>query len=154
LSVFTIRMRSPRPSHLHPTPLCLGPDSLRLFGPNIWRPPCSKPKDNPHDATKMSQLASPPRRRLATNLRPKPNPFSPSTHACPPHHRQNHRTPNLRQSPSNPVNMSTTTAGSSQNGGGTSSTQTNGGAPHQSPPRASLSLQVIQGNTEFDQIQV
>jgi hypothetical protein len=47
-----------------------------------------------------------------------------------------------------PANMSTTAAGSSQNGGGASSTQTNGGAPHQSPPRALSPLQ------EFDQMQV
>jgi hypothetical protein len=50
--------------------------------------------------------------------------------------------------------MSTTAAGSSQNGGGTSSTQTNGGDPCQSPLRARLPVQVIQGDTKFDQIQV
>jgi hypothetical protein len=44
--------------------------------------------------------------------------------------------------------MPTTTSGSSQNGGGTSFTQINGGASHQSPPRAPSPLQ------EFDQIQV
>jgi hypothetical protein len=41
--------------------------------------------------------------------------------------------------------MSTTTAGSSQN---------DGGAPHQSPLREPSPLQVIQGDVEFDQIQV
>jgi hypothetical protein len=51
-------------------------------------------------------------------------------------------------------NVSTTTAGSSQNVGGTSSTQTNGGAPHQSPPQAPSSIQFIQGNVELEQIQV
>jgi hypothetical protein len=50
--------------------------------------------------------------------------------------------------------MSTTAAGSSQNDGGTSSTQTNRGAPYQSPPRAPSPAQVIQGDAEFDQIQV
>jgi hypothetical protein len=50
--------------------------------------------------------------------------------------------------------MSTTATGSSQNGGGTSSTQTNRGDPHQSPLRAPSPVQVIQGNVEFDQIQV
>jgi hypothetical protein len=54
-----------------------------------------------------------------------------------------------------PVNNTSTTApGSSQNVGGASSTQTNGGAPHQSLTRASLPRQVIQDNTELEQIQV
>jgi hypothetical protein len=44
--------------------------------------------------------------------------------------------------------------GSSQNGGGANSTQTNGGDPHQSPPRVLSPVQVVQGDTEFDQIQV
>jgi hypothetical protein len=50
--------------------------------------------------------------------------------------------------------MSTTAAGSSQTGGGTSSTQTNKGAPHQSPPRVPLPVQVIHANVEIDQIQM
>jgi hypothetical protein len=50
--------------------------------------------------------------------------------------------------------MSTTITGSSQNGRGTSSTQTNGGAPHQSPPRAPSSIQVIEGDVELNQVQV
>jgi hypothetical protein len=50
--------------------------------------------------------------------------------------------------------MSTTTTGTSQNSGGASSTQTNGGDKHQSPPRAPSSLQVIQGDTELDQIPI
>jgi hypothetical protein len=53
-----------------------------------------------------------------------------------------------------PATTSTIAAGSSQNGGGTNSTQTNGGDPHQSPPRAPSPVQVIQGDTKFDQIQV
>jgi hypothetical protein len=53
-----------------------------------------------------------------------------------------------------PANMSTTAAGSSQNGGGASSTQTNESAPHQSPLRAPSPVQVIQGDAEFDQIQI
>jgi hypothetical protein len=51
-------------------------------------------------------------------------------------------------------NASTTTAGSSQNIGGSSSTQTNGGLPHQSPLWAPSPIQVIQGNTKPEQIQV
>jgi hypothetical protein len=50
--------------------------------------------------------------------------------------------------------MSTIAAGSSQNDGGASSTQTNEGNPRQSPLRALSPVQVLQGNTEFDQIQV
>jgi hypothetical protein len=50
--------------------------------------------------------------------------------------------------------MSTTAAGSSQNGRGASSTQTNGGDPRQSPPRAPLLAQIIQGDHEIDQVQV
>jgi hypothetical protein len=50
--------------------------------------------------------------------------------------------------------MSTTTTGSSQNNGGTSSTKTNGGDSCQSPPRALSPVQVLQGDTIFDQIQV
>jgi hypothetical protein len=50
--------------------------------------------------------------------------------------------------------MSTTAAGSSQNGRGASSTQTNGGDPHQSPLRAPSPVQAVQGNIEFDHIQV
>jgi hypothetical protein len=50
--------------------------------------------------------------------------------------------------------MSTIVVGSSQNGGCTSSTQTNGGDPHQSPSRALSLVQVGQGDTELDQIQV
>jgi hypothetical protein len=50
------------------------------------------------------------------------------------------------------ANMSTTVPNSSQNNGGASSTQTNGGAPHQSPLRAPSLIQLIQGDTEFDQI--
>jgi hypothetical protein len=50
--------------------------------------------------------------------------------------------------------MSTTVPSSNQNGGGTSSTQTNGGALHQSPLRAPSLAQVIQGDTELDQVQV
>jgi hypothetical protein len=52
------------------------------------------------------------------------------------------------------ANMSTTAAGSSHNGKDTSSTQTNEGATHQSPLRAPLPVQVVEGDTEFDQIQV
>jgi hypothetical protein len=50
--------------------------------------------------------------------------------------------------------MTTTATGSSPNGRGTSSTQTNRGALHQSPLRAPSPAQVIQGDTELDQIQV
>jgi hypothetical protein len=50
--------------------------------------------------------------------------------------------------------MSTTAPGASQNGGGTNSTQTNGGNLHQSPLQAPSPAQVIQGNTEFNQIQL
>jgi hypothetical protein len=53
-----------------------------------------------------------------------------------------------------PNNISTTAAGSSQNTGGTSSTQINRGTPHQSPPQALSPIQVIQGNTKLEQIQV
>jgi hypothetical protein len=52
------------------------------------------------------------------------------------------------------ANMSTTATGSSQNGGGVGSTQTNRGAPHQSPPRAPLLIQVNQGDVKLDQVQV
>jgi hypothetical protein len=52
------------------------------------------------------------------------------------------------------INTSTTAAGSSQNPGGANSTQTNGGAPHQSPPWTTSLIQVIQGSTELQQIQV
>jgi hypothetical protein len=58
-------------------------------------------------------------------------------------------------------NMSTTAPGTSQNGKGTSqngkgtsSVQTKGGNPHQSPLRAPLLAQVIQGDAEPDQVQV
>jgi hypothetical protein len=51
-------------------------------------------------------------------------------------------------------NTSTTAPGSSHNLGGTSSTQTNGGVPHQSPPRAHLLIQIIQDNVELEQIQM
>jgi hypothetical protein len=50
--------------------------------------------------------------------------------------------------------MFTTVAGSSQNDGGGSSTQTNGGNPHQSPLRALSPVHVLQGDAEFDLIQV
>jgi hypothetical protein len=50
--------------------------------------------------------------------------------------------------------MSTTAVGSSQNGGGASSTQTNRGDSHKSPLKALSSVQVLQGDVEFDQIQV
>jgi hypothetical protein len=50
--------------------------------------------------------------------------------------------------------MSTTATGSSQNGGGASSTKTNGGASHQSPPRAPSAIQVIQGDIKLEQIQL
>jgi hypothetical protein len=51
-------------------------------------------------------------------------------------------------------NTSNTTPGSSQNDGGASSTQTNGGTSHQSPPRAPSPLQVIQDNTDLEQVPV
>jgi hypothetical protein len=51
-------------------------------------------------------------------------------------------------------NTSTNAVGSSQNVGGASSTQTNEGAPHHSPPRAPLPIQVIQGDAEIKQVQV
>jgi hypothetical protein len=38
-------------SHLCSVSSCLGLDSLRQFSFKIWRPPCSKPEDNPDDAT-------------------------------------------------------------------------------------------------------
>jgi hypothetical protein len=47
--------------------------------------------------------------------------------------------------------MSTTASGSSHNGGGASSTQTNGGAPHQSPPSP---IQVIQGDADPEHVHV
>jgi hypothetical protein len=50
--------------------------------------------------------------------------------------------------------MSTTAAGSSQNDRGASSTQTNGGDPRQSPLRVFSPVQILQGDVEFDQIQV
>jgi hypothetical protein len=50
--------------------------------------------------------------------------------------------------------MLTIAAVSNQDSGGASSTQTNGGDPHQSPPRALSPVQVVQGDAEFDQIQV
>jgi hypothetical protein len=50
--------------------------------------------------------------------------------------------------------MSTTIVGSCQNGRGTSSTQTNGGDLRQSPPRVLSLVKVLQGDAEFDQIQV
>jgi hypothetical protein len=50
--------------------------------------------------------------------------------------------------------MSTTVVGSSQNGGGTSSTQSNGGDPGQSPLWALSPVQVNQGDTKLNQIQV
>jgi hypothetical protein len=52
------------------------------------------------------------------------------------------------------ANMPTTTASSYHDGRVASSTQTNGGAPHETPPRAPLSVQVIHDDPEFDQIQV
>jgi hypothetical protein len=51
-------------------------------------------------------------------------------------------------------NASTMVAGSSHNLRCASSTQTNGGAPHQLPPRAPLPIQVIQENAELEQIQM
>jgi hypothetical protein len=53
-----------------------------------------------------------------------------------------------------PANMSTTAAASSQNSGAASSTQTNGGALHQSPPRAPSPPQIIHGEPGLDQVQV
>jgi hypothetical protein len=50
--------------------------------------------------------------------------------------------------------MSITATGTSQNDGGASSNQTNGGDRHQSPSRTPSPLQVIQGDAEFNQIQV
>jgi hypothetical protein len=50
--------------------------------------------------------------------------------------------------------MSITVVGSSQNGGGASSTQTDGGALHQSPLWAPLSVQVIQGDVDLEQVQL
>jgi hypothetical protein len=43
---------------------CSVSSSIRLFDPNIWRPPCSKLKNNPDDATEKSQATSASRRRL------------------------------------------------------------------------------------------
>jgi hypothetical protein len=65
--------------HLCSIASCLGLSCLRLLSPNIWRPPYSKPEDNPDDATKTNQPMAPPRRRLTPTLRPKPTPFSPTT---------------------------------------------------------------------------
>jgi hypothetical protein len=53
-----------------------------------------------------------------------------------------------------PANIPTTTVGSCQNGRATSCTQTNGGAPHQTLPRAPLPVQAIHDDLECDQIQV
>jgi hypothetical protein len=50
--------------------------------------------------------------------------------------------------------MFTIVVGSNQNRGGTSSTQTNGGAPQQPPPWAPSPIQVIQGDTELEQVQL
>jgi hypothetical protein len=52
------------------------------------------------------------------------------------------------------INTSATVIGSSQNSGSVDSTQTNGGVLHQSPPRASSPIQVIQEHAEFEQHQV
>jgi hypothetical protein len=51
-------------------------------------------------------------------------------------------------------NISTIAVGSSHNGRAASSTQTNGGAPHQSPPQAASPIQVIQVDVELKKIQV
>jgi hypothetical protein len=70
-------------SPLHFSPRS-GSGSLRLFDPNIWCPLCSKLKNNPDDATKKSQSTSTSRRRLTSNLRPKPTPLQqPSTQTLP-----------------------------------------------------------------------
>jgi hypothetical protein len=53
-----------------------------------------------------------------------------------------------------PDNMFTTAAGSRQNDVCTRSTQTNGGAPHQSPPGAPSPIQIIQDDIELDQVEV
>jgi hypothetical protein len=53
-----------------------------------------------------------------------------------------------------PATMSTTAADSSQNGGGARSTQTNGGDPHQSPPRASSPIHASQGDANPNRVQV
>jgi hypothetical protein len=51
-------------------------------------------------------------------------------------------------------NASTTPTGSRKNTGGTGSTQTNGGILHQSPPRASSPIQIIQEHAKLKQLQV
>jgi hypothetical protein len=75
----------------HP-PSCFGLIILRLFSPNIWRPPWFKLEEYPHNATKMSQPTSPSGRRLTSNHQPKH--FSPTTHSSAPYHHRNLRTPN------------------------------------------------------------
>jgi hypothetical protein len=60
-------------SNLHPlsTPSCLGFNSLRLLNPNIWCSSCSKPENDPRNATQKNKLASLAtwRQSLAPNLR-------------------------------------------------------------------------------------
>jgi hypothetical protein len=134
--------------------LCLGLDSLHLFRPNIWHPPCFKPKTtlvmplrrfsqqlHPDEglpqAFDQSQLSlhQPPSQTLSTIVKGSEQPTFGDI-------------PKLQLH--QPVTMSNTVVGSSQNGGGTSSTQTNRGDPRQSPPRVLPPVQDIQGDAELD----
>jgi hypothetical protein len=77
--------------HLRIFSSCSGSGSLQLFDPNIWRPPCSKPENNPNNATEKSQPTSTSRQRLIPNHRPKPTPIPTIIQSNPPHHHQSYR---------------------------------------------------------------
>jgi hypothetical protein len=57
-----------------PPPPCSGLNNLQLLSPNIWHSPCSKPKNDPNDATQKNKPASLVTRRgsLASSLCSKP----------------------------------------------------------------------------------
>jgi hypothetical protein len=108
-------------------------------------------EDNPDDATEKNQPTSATRKRPTARIHHSRT--TPPTQILPTIAKGTKHLA-FGNIPEVQLHTCTTATGSSQTGGDASSTQTSGGAPRQSPLRAPLQAQIIQGEAEPDQIQV
>jgi hypothetical protein len=133
----------------HHPPLCSGINSPRLFTPTF----------RAHHVLSLKTTLMMPSKRMSQRLHPDEGPPQESTNYPSLHQLSTQNLPTIAKDPEHPTfgdipkvqlhqlaHISTTTIGPSQNSGAASSTQTDGGAPRQSPPRASSPVHMSQGD--------
>jgi hypothetical protein len=137
LLAITVFSRASRTFASHHPPSCSGINRPRLITPTFG---------SHHVLSSRTTLVMPPR-RMSQCLHPNEGPPKESTNSPPIHQPSTENLPTIAEDPEHPTfdvipkvqlhqptHISTTAAGPSQNSSTTNSTQTDGGAPHQSPP--------------------